>query len=269
MQQNNTHPHRMNAQDVVNHIGKGVRCALETNRLFLGIEKSETENAGIHPEYVATVKVAENLIDARYIVSLEARMRDIRTNAIGLVRLRNLRCRKVRERILAAMGEFKFGKKDSRRLDILVRSEGDSPPILFAEVKLGVRNVAGILKDIERIFRLLDMHHQAELMKCDDIYGAIVFHSMVEGKAKSGNIGHGSKFLCEIRKDLKEKSQHYKWLKCEADFLYSFQLKEPISGYEEFHEDGTVENIFQKAGFAFTPGLVLLGNADDVKTVNF
>ena len=259
----------MNAHDVVNHIGKGVRCALETNRLFLGIERSETENAGIHPEYVATVKVAENLIDARFNVSLEAHMKDIRTHAIGLARLRGIQCPEARKGILARMKKFVFGKKDSQRLDILVHSEGDSPPILFAEVKLGVGNVAGILKDIERIIRLLDMHHKAELMKGDDIYGAVVFHSMVEGEAKSGNKGHGSKLLCKIHKYLTDQSRCYSWLNSKAGFLCSFQLKEPISGYKEIHEDGTAENIFQKSGFAFTPGLVLLGNADDIKTVKF
>ena len=68
----------IDAAYVVERIGKGVREALKTNQLFLGVEQFEFENADIRPEYVTTVKVAEQLTDPEFFVSLEARMKTLR-----------------------------------------------------------------------------------------------------------------------------------------------------------------------------------------------
>ncbi|WP_148560934.1 hypothetical protein [Magnetospira sp. QH-2] len=73
----------MNAQEVVNRIGDGVKAALNTNQLFLGVEQFEFENADIHPEYVTTVKVAENLTGPSVVVSLETHMKTLRHQALG------------------------------------------------------------------------------------------------------------------------------------------------------------------------------------------
>ena len=270
MQEASSDPRRMDAADIVRCIGKGVQSAMKTNRLFLGIDRVETEIADVRPEYVTTVKVAERLIDAGHVVSLETLMKTLRQNAMGLVRLRNRENREGSESILEPLKKNRFGKKDSWRLDILVRScEEMSPPMLLAEVKLGVRNVDGIRKDVDRIVKLLAMYHDAELMEEHDIYGAVVFHSLVEGEEKDRSSTRGSKLLTRIQDHLKQRSSCHRWLKHKVDFLHRFEVTEPISGYQEFHEDGTVESVFQKHQYTFVPGLVLMGNARDVETVDF
>lgn len=270
MQATNPYPPRMKADDIVGCIGKGVRNALKTNRLFLGIDRIETENADIRPEYVTTVKVAESLISADHVVSLETLMKTLRRDAMGLVRLRNLRNQEAIDCILEPLRKIRFGKKDSQRLDILVRSSEEmSPPMLLAEAKLGVRNVNGIHEDVDRIVKLLSMYYEAKLMKEHDIYGAVVFHSLKEGEKTVRSNVRGSKLLENIRAHLEGLSSTYMWLKHKADFLHSFEVTEPISGYQEIHEDGTVENVFQKDQFVFVPGLILLGSANDVETVAF
>lgn len=270
MQASSPYSPRMKAADIVCCIGKGVRNALKTNRLFLGIDRVETQNADIRPEYVTTVKVAESLISADHVVSLETLMRMLRREAMGFVRLRNSGNQEAHQRILESLKKIRFGKKDSQRLDILVRSSEEmSPPMLLAEAKLGVRNIAGIRRDVDRIVDLLAMYHEAKLMKEHDIYGAVVFHSLEEGKETVRSTIRESKLLEDIRTHLEELSRIHKWLKHRAAFLHGFEVTEPIGGYQEFHGDGTVENVFQKDQFVFVPGLILLGNSDDVETVAF
>jgi hypothetical protein len=42
-----------------------------------------------------------------------------------------------------------------------------------------------------------------------------------------------------------------------------------VHAYTELHDDGSLEEVFARRGYAFAPGLVLLGRADDVEKVTF
>ena len=263
----------IDANFIVQSIGKGVQAALKTNQLFLGVEQFELENADIHPEYVTTVKVAEHLTGPELIVSLEAKMNTLRRHATGIVRLKNRGSQPDRERgseLIRRLNTYKFGKSDRQRLDILVRTTGfDTPPVLVAEAKLGARNLAGIVTDIDRIVCLLRMYEEAKLLEKHRMYGAVVFHSMRDGQDTDALTRRASNLLSAIRAHLNELSHIYQWLNYKADLLRSFAISEPVYGYREFYEDGASEDVFGKDQFAFAPGLVLLGKPEDINTVCF
>lgn len=258
----------MNANDVVDRLGAGVRAALKTNQLFLGVEQFEFENADIHPEYVTTVKVAEELTGPEYVVSLETHMKMLRRHAIGIARIKNMKNRDRLEKIENRLSGYSFGKKDTQRLDVLVMSsDSSSPPHLMAEAKLGVQNISGLLKDIDRILKLLNMYEEAGALDGNSVYGAVVFHLMREEIVADDLKDHAKNGLTRINNHLAGHSERYDWLNYKAGLLSSFQVSEGVSGYAEQHDDGTVEEVFAKDKFAFVPGLVLLGNATDTEGV--
>ena len=260
----------MNAKDIVSRVGAGVQAALKTNQLFLGIEQFEFENADIHPEYVTTVKVSEHLTDPEHVVSLETHMKTLRAQALFLVRIRNNKPPEKRREIEGLIRSYKFGKKDSQRLDILVRTaDKSSLPLLLVEAKLGIHNLPGVIEDVDRVVKLLFMYDDAALLSDNPIYGAIVFHLMQEGGAADDLNYRASNFLTGINAYLNNLTLKRSWLKYKAGLLSSSQIIEDVSGYQEFHDDGTVEDIFGKDRFFFAPGLILLGNADDIENVNF
>lgn len=260
----------MNAQDIVDNIGSGVQAALKTNQLFLGIEQFEFENADIHPEYVTTVKIAENLTGPEVVVSLETHMKMLRRQAIGIIRLNNWRDKDRRAEIEKRISRYKFGKKDSQRLDVLVKpADPLSPPHLMAEAKLGVHNLSGVLEDIDRIVKLLCMYEEAGVLGKHAVYGAVVFHLMQEGVSAKDLQSRAGNFLTGISAHLSDISPKHDWLNSKPGLLTSCQVVEGVSGYQEYHDDNTVEDVFGKDGFAFMPGLVLLGNADDISTARF
>ena len=252
----------INAAEIVDRIGKGVRAALKTNELFLGIEQSETRNADIHPEYITTVKVAEEFIGPSFRVDVEPQMKLIREKARNILRLNNRLNKNIH-----CLDKYTFGKSDGKRLDLLVRSdEFGPPPILVAEAKLGAKNKAGIIKDINRVFRLLRMHFEVGLLRDDCMYGAVVFHYMENGEDWNGLKKKSCKLLSEIKNHLSGMSENHGWLKCDAGLLPFNGIQEPIYSYIEDYENGIQQEVFGKDAFAFAPGLVLLGNCDDVDT---
>lgn len=260
----------MNAQDVVNSIGDGVAGALATNRLFLGVEVDAFQNADIHPEYVTTVEVAKRLTGPEREVSLEAHMKELRRQARALSWMRAGGKMADLPSIDAKLAPFKFGKKDSRRLDILVRQSGAlQPPLLMVEAKLGVRNLAGVIRDVDRLVRLFDMYEVAGLLAEHTIYGAAVFHSMEEGN-DTGIAGVRAQALLQgVQAHLAAVKTSRPWLNGEAGLPHQGTVMQPVTGYTEHYGNGTSEDVFAKDCFHFAPGLVLLGNATDVMTVQF
>jgi hypothetical protein len=260
----------MRAPEIVERIGNGVRSALETCQLFLGVEVAEFENADIHPEYVTTVKVAEKLTGPEYAVSLETHMKTIRGLARGLARRRNWKSSRWSE-LEDILAKYSFGKKDTQRLDILVlTSDSSAPPVLFAEAKLGAAKLPGIINDIQRILRLLTMYKELDLLNEPySVYGAVVFHIMEEGQGATQLVSHASKVLTGVKEHLETQGLSHDWLKYKADLLHSGRVDQPISGYEELQDDGTTDSVFAKEEFSFAPGLVLLGHTQDIETVTF
>jgi len=260
----------MDAQDIVNSIGAGVARALDTNRLFLGVEVDAFQNADIHPEYVTTVEVAKELTGPDRQISLEAHMKELRRQARAQAWLKEGGTASDMQRVVAKLAPFKFGKKDSRRLDILVRqSDTLQPPLLMVEAKLGVRNLAGVKEDIDRLVRLFDMYETVGLLTDHKIYGAAVFHSMEEGN-DTGVAGVRAQALLQgVRSHLASVKAARPWLNAEAGLPGNGTVMQPVAGYTEHYEDGTSEDVFAKDCFHFAPGLVLLGNAADVATVRF
>lgn len=261
---------KMNAQEIVDAIGEGVASALATNKLFLGVEVDAFQNADIHPEYVTTVEVAKKLTGMDRQVSLEAHMKELRRQARTLAWMKRGGSQADLKVIAAKLAPYKFGKKDSRRLDVLVReSDSLAPPLLMVEAKLGVRNLKGVIEDIDRLVRLFDMYDTVGLLKHHTIYGAAVFHSMEEGN-DSGAAGVRAQTLLQgIQAHLADTIASRPWLEWSAGLPSAGTLIEPITGYTEHYEDGTTEDVFAKDCFHFAPGIVLLGNAADVRNVVF
>lgn len=170
----------------------------------------------------------------------------------------------------AKLAPFKFGKKDSRRLDILVmQADALQPPLLMVEAKLGVRNLPGVIQDIDRLVRLFDMYHAVGLLAEHTTYGAAVFHSMEEGNDKGVAGSRAQSQLQGVRAHLDTVRAARPWLKTKAGLPSHGAVTEPVVGYTEHYEDGATEDVFAKDCFHFAPGLVLLGNAPDVATAQF
>lgn len=260
----------MNAQDVVDKIGRGVGNALKTSQLFLGVEQIEFENANIHPEYLTTVKVAESLTGPSVVVSLETHMKHIRDNALAICRLRNWKSQIRVSQIAAELKEYRFGKKDSERLDILVRPSDDLlPPHLFVEAKLGMRDVGAVKTDVHRILKLLCMYENTGEFQKDAIYGAVVFHLMKEGADAIELQTKANEFLAELQAYFLTLQAKLSWLRWRCELISSWQIAEEVAGYREVHPDGSIEAVFGKDKFSFAPGLMLFGAADDIDTATF
>ena len=259
----------MNAQEVVLHIGIGVKRALEIKELFLGIEKSQFENVDISPEYVMTVKIAESFINTDHTVLMEAQMSALRRKAIGLNRIYRMQNKKRKEEVQAILESNKFRVMDGKRLDILVDSSDDlQPPHLVAEAKLGIGNISGVCEDINRIVHLLDMYNELEVPKYDT-YGAVVFHVMGEGDKADNLSAEASDFLGKVDNHLKTIQNEFGWLQCQSGLLEESTAYKGVSVYEERYEDGSSEKLFAKDKFSLSPGLILLGKATDILDVKF
>jgi hypothetical protein len=261
-----------NASYFVDCIGDGVAEAFKTCRFFLGVETEAFENADIHPEYVTTVEVAKKLTGPDQYVSLETHMKHLRHQAGALARIGSLRDKEKRKKITEILGEYKFGAKDSQRIDIVVRpSSGDHPPLLVAEAKLGVGNVSGILKDVDRVMRLLAMYQRLGLLDQYPVYGAVLFHSAQEGgDARAANLA-AKGLLTTVNAHLLSLKAKHSWLYATAGLLSKDANHQPVQGYWEQYgdEEGEGELVFAKTSFTFAPGLVLLSNCSDVDAVKF
>lgn len=258
------------AQGIVQKIGEGVAEALRTNWLFLGVEEEAFKNPDIHPEYVTTVEVAKKLTGWDRIVSLETHMKELRRHAHMLARVRNGMKTETLPKINATLARYRFGKKDSQRVDILVRPSDDlSPPLLIAEAKLGVKNLPGILKDIDRITKLLTMYRDLDLLCTHHIFGAVLFHHMEEGSDGSETSQRVQDLLVGIDAYLKTLRLKQSWIRARSGLLTHGAKTQPVTGYKEIHHDGTEESVFGKDCFTFAPGLILLGNSEDVDRVTF
>jgi hypothetical protein len=261
------------AEYFVNCIGSGVAEALKTCSFFLGVETEIYKNADVHPEYVTTVEVAKKLTGIDRYVSLETQMKDIRREAGGLARLRNLTDKAKWEDIKLTLSRYKCGKKDSKRIDIVVRpSTSDQPPFLIAEAKLGAGNTKGIIKDIERVMELLKMFHELGLLDQRSlVYGAVLFHSAKEGGDNKAAKTAAKKLLAAVNEHLSTLRAQHNWLYAKAGLLSQHAYHQPIQGYWEQHSQnpGDGELVFAKTSFTFAPGLVLLSHQADVDALVF
>lgn len=261
---------RLTAQEIIKAIGSGVETALATNRLFLGVEVDAFQNADIHPEYVTTVEVAKKLTQHDRHVSLETHMKVLREQARWLARMHQGWEKATVDSIDAILAPYKFGKKNSQRLDILVRSSDPGElPLLIAEAKLGSQNLSGVTQDIDRILRLLTMYQDLQLLGSLDVYGAVVFHSMEEGNDTGKTTGKAKGLLTKVQTYLTTVTNAKPWLSAKAGLIQHGSIVEPVAGYTEYYPDGKTEDVFAKRSFSFAPGLVLLGNASDINSVQF
>jgi hypothetical protein len=259
----------MDANEVVQAVGRGVVAALRTSELLLGVEEFASRNADIHPEYITTVKVAEKLTGPDRVVSLEALMKDIRRDAEFLARLKDLKASANWPAIAATLKRpaYCFGKK---RLDILVReSSTERPPLLMVEAKLGVKNAAGILADVDRLVTLFEMYQAVGALQGHAVYGAVVFHAMQETGTAATLPTYAGALLSSVQSHLANLSQQNSWLQFNAGLLSATLIQQPVQGYREDHDDGTSENVFEKDQFAFQAGMILIGTTADVATVQF
>lgn len=257
----------MNAADVVAAIGKGLVAALETNERFLGADGSIYRNAQIQTEYVTTVKLGEALVGFDRVVRLEASMRGLRRKFGGLARLHALNDTASRwPAIESALAPFTFGKQ---RLDVLVESsDTDKPPLLMVEAKLGVSNVAGVIRDIDRIVKLFEILEAVGMLQ-EQTYGAAVFHVQQDGARASALQAKAQSLLDAVAAHVAPMRTSHPRLKIKAGLLTGSQIEQPVSGSYEIRDDGAIESEFEKDGFAFSAGMVLIGACADIDTVQF
>jgi hypothetical protein len=260
----------MNAQEIVQSIGLGVAEAFSASAQFLGVEVDAHQNADIHPEYLTTVHVAHKLTAPDRLVSLETHMKELRKQARARALLSRSGQSGAAAAIDASLVPYEFGERDSQRIDILVRSSDLlEPPLLMVEAKLGMSNVPGIVQDVDRIVRLFDMYELLGQLGERAIYGAAVFHSMEEGNT-TGRAGRRAQRLhADVKAHLDDILRTRSWLKGRVGLLNAGSTLSPVTGYVEHYDNGTSETVFAKESFHFAPGLILIGNADDVDTVAF
>lgn len=227
------------------------------------------KNADIRPEYVITVEVAKQLIGPDRQVKLEVQMKELRSQARGLSRSRQWRQNVTFASINKALEQYKFGRKDSQRLDIVVlREESFKPPFLLVEIKLGIKNLHGIKKDINRIVRLFEMYKELKLLEFT-IYGAVVFLVMEEDNGTGVAGRKTQKLLCNMKKYLQSVQLDQDRLYINQGLLKNGTIIRQVTGYTEHYNDMASEEILAKKPFYFAPVLLLLGNAKDVESVIF
>lgn len=259
----------MDAAEIIDRVGAGVLAALDTSERFLGVEAFAYRNADIKPEYITTVKVAEQLTAPERVVTLEASMKGLRGRAAGVGRWNNLNSKSAWSAITAAIRQanYAFGKE---RVDIRVdEASGDRPPLLIVEAKLGVQNTKGVEKDIDRLVNLFDLYENTGALTKHVMYGAVVFHAMQEQGTKDTLPAFSQKMFEHIEAHLRVLRLARPHLNFRANPLSATLRIGDICGDIEVHPDGTVERTFEKHGYAFQAGLVLIGNALDVLTVKF
>ncbi|MEA3643244.1 MAG: hypothetical protein VBE63_25395, partial [Lamprobacter sp.] len=251
------------AQDIVENIGAGLKNALETSRSFLGVEAGDYEYPIIRPEYLATVKIAENLTGPDVTVRLEARMSKLTDDARKLKKFADLF--KSQKRIKTNCCNSNPKRNDAKRIDILVSSSDTPPvPILVCEVKLGLNKVNGLKKDIDRLIAILETYSNHGLLDQHRMYGAVVFHTMHEGVQTDEAQTTTEKYRKILENHCKSRAEKLPWLNYNVCSIKRSQLSEPVCGEEVIHDDGNVEKVFCRDQYAFIPGLILLGNANDI-----
>ena len=72
------------ARDVVSKIGEGVAEALNTSRLFLGVEEDAFKNSDIHPEYVTTVRTRGSFAQGMAVSALSPSASTVAGREIGI-----------------------------------------------------------------------------------------------------------------------------------------------------------------------------------------
>ncbi len=261
----------MNAKDIIKNIGFGVVDALRASERFLGIEGSASKNADIQPEYLATVKIAERLTDANHVVSLEASMEALKDDVRWLAKTGSAMSwsefKENNKKIDNSLSNYFFGKK---RIDIFVVDSGNNYcSLLMVEVKLGVGNVSGVINDLNRLSDLLFMCEEVNILSKHNVYCAVVFHVMLDGSGEAGLVERSSNALSSIKDRLLNLSSDHKWFKYWVGRLQSAQIVTDIQGHDEVHDDGTIEGVFGKYGFAFVPIVALFGNCDDILQIDF
>lgn len=258
----------MNAQKVVNCIAQGMRSAHALSKSFLGAEQIYYEVPIIRPEYLATVKIAEQLTDPSMCVTLEASMKDLRSKVCSELRIMKNNLPKGWSK---SIGErFRFGKKDGERLDILVSpSVAFEYPILLLEIKLSAKNISGLKKDVDRVLKVMSMYNELDVLKKQKIYAAVVFHELIEGVGIVDYNKSLKKYIQKLGEFCESKSKEHKWLRHKVGLLMRAAVSEPIKGQEIVYAEGQTELEFCREQYVFSPGLILLGNAPDIQTVEF
>lgn len=263
----------MTPQTIVNEIGQGLTDALKISNLLLGVERSISETADIHPEYVTTVKVAERLLHPDREIAMEAHIEAIRGHLGRVARLQALGDSARFAAVGPILKAHTFvdetpGQIGTKRIDILVKdSDTSRPPLLMVEAKLGISNVAGVKKDVDRLVNLLHMHQKVGLHP--HVYGAAVFHLLAVDGDATKLATRGANFAAKIQAHVDALTRTHPWLVGRADLIAGAAVVEGVTTYDEHFEGDVSQTLFGKAGYAFAPGLVLLGADADIRTVNF
>lgn len=257
----------MKPNEIIECIGHGISDAFGVNDQFLGMDGSTYRNANIKPEYISTVKVGERFTGANRIVTLEMIMKDIR-HSLGIPMYE---VNKPWEKYTALRNQiknkYKFGKK---RIDVAVQNTSgpSNAPFLLIEIKLDPNNKKGIIEDLNRLIRLLDMYYYANVTKKLPVYAALAFAIQKEDCDKKGLYTFAKSTIEDIEEHLTSKKMKHTWLKAKVGIIAEHLKVTQPTAEELDHGNGNTENVFAKSGYAFAPAMVLLGFEKDIENTN-
>jgi hypothetical protein len=261
----------MDAKEITQSIGRGIEAAFKTSKEFRGLEIVEN-NTDIKPEYISTVKIGENLTGAYRIVELETKMGKIKRDILGNTFFNQPKksvkfgspweqMEKLRKKLL----DYDLGKKGGKKIDVAVRKNEESPPFLLVEIKLSSCSIKKLKEDIDRLVMVLSMYFDAGLFSSKNIYGVLAFHFMKEESDESNLSDDACKRFTELNDYLTEKAEAYPWLNYNLGLIKDFSSSEDTTIFEEMDSDGKCHLELDKLGYNFSPAMVLLGNASDIK----
>lgn len=171
--------------DLKSDIGLGFKKArsfCETPQGWEGLISTPTI---VKYEYIVTVKIAEQLSRAERVVGVEVPFSTIRNCSGNEVRFSSLQSNKniedeslgfeaprnwrrsfqaKRRKIAQTLMPYKFGKKDSKRVDVAIFDGENQRALAAIEIKLFRGSYSGFKEDIRRVSDLVAMRHELGLV---------------------------------------------------------------------------------------------------------
>lgn len=187
----------MDWDEVKDALCKGFSAARKFNEVALGIELSDFRHGVVGTEYVATVEIARRLFfPIERCVAIELPAKQIRKaihgsqNSIAL----NLRIRDRKQgnkeimRLKTVAENYKFGKKDSQRVDIAVLDQDARMPKVVIEIKIHNGSYDRFENDIKRTAKLVQMYSELAKPNSHDFFGvASIYHQKIGEDFSSGS----------------------------------------------------------------------------------
>jgi hypothetical protein len=191
----------MDWDEVKSALSEGFSAARKFSEQALGADLSNYEHGIVGIEYVATVKVAEYLMGFDRSVFIEKQCRDLRHSVVGVRRLKamfSVLSSGVEQRsvltqsresellqIKEIAGRYKFGKKDTKRIDIVVLDDEGRLPRVAIEIKIHNGSFGRFEEDVRRISELVQMCADLKVAEVEKFFGVASIYLQEVGSGVS------------------------------------------------------------------------------------